>query len=383
MTPEARHQAAIEILDDWRAGREVENALTTWARGHRFAGSKDRAAIRDLVFDVLRCLRSCAHLGGGMTGRALVLGLVRRRGMNPAQVFSGQGHAPAPLSPSETAASDTPLSDAVALDCPDWLLPLVTASLGDAAAPVLRAMQERAPVHLRVNLARTSRDAAIAALAREGIVTRPHPLASTALQVTGPLRGLRDGPAFAAGLVELQDAASQAVICDLPDLRGRNVLDYCAGGGGKALALAALGAHVTAHDAKPARMHDLPARAARAGGRIQITQQPKGTFDLVLTDVPCSGSGSWRRDPAGKWRLTPDLLVQICDVQADILAKVAALVVPGGHLAYVTCSILAQENGDQIARFLSGQPDYRLVHQRQITPLDGGDGFFLALMQRG
>lgn len=382
MTPPARHQAAIDILDRILAGAPAEQALTGWARSARFAGSKDRAAIRDLVFDALRCRRSFAHLGGAETGRGLILGSLRAQGIDPDTIFTGAGYGPSPLTPEESAYSPEAMNEAVALDCPDWVLPQLRASLGEEdTASVLRALQSRAPVFLRVNLARTSLEAAIAALALDQIAAQPHPLAPTALEVTGNARALQRAHAYLNGLVELQDAASQAVITALPSLNGARVLDYCAGGGGKALALAAQGARVTAHDANPARMRDLPERAARAQVDIALADIPEGPFDLVLTDVPCSGSGSWRRAPAGKWLLTEGKLAEVQQAQAQILDRAAQFVREGGWLAYVTCSMLQGENQAQIGAFLARNAAFALHVERCYTPLDGGDGFYLALLR--
>ncbi len=380
MTPAARLNAAITILDRIQSGTPAEQALTGWARGNRFAGSGDRAAIRDHVFDCLRCLRSFAHLGDGATGRGLVLGLLRAQGVDPSTVFTGEGHAPAPLSDAERTHVPDPMPDALALDCPDWLYPAFQSSLGPDCAPVLRLLQQRAPVFLRVNVAKLTRAQAITALAKDGVSAEAFALADTALIVTENARQIRNSHAYADGLVELQDAASQAVIAALPDLRGLRVLDYCAGGGGKALALAARGAKVTAHDANPARMQDIGPRAARAGVAIE-TAAPKGTYDLVLTDVPCSGSGSWRRAPAGKWSLTADSLQALLQTQAAILDQAARHVRPGGWLAYATCSLLNTENAAQIDAFLARAPAFQLEKSLRLTPLDGGDGFFLGLMQ--
>jgi 16S rRNA (cytosine967-C5)-methyltransferase len=380
MTPAARLNAAITILDRIQSGIPAEQALTGWARGNRFAGSSDRAAIRDHVFDCLRCLRSFAHIGGAATGRGLVLGLLRTQGVDPETLFTGDGHAPDPLSDAERTHTPAPMPDAVALDCPDWLYPALQSGLGPDCAPILRLLQQRAPVFLRVNMAKVTPAQAIAALAADRITAEPHTLADTALVVTQNARQIRNSRAYADGLVELQDAASQAVIAALPDLRGLRVLDYCAGGGGKALALAARGAQVTAHDANPARMQDIAPRAARAGVKIAITK-PEGAYDLVLTDVPCSGSGSWRRAPAGKWALTPENLSALLATQAQILDRAAGFVRPGGWLAYATCSLLDAENTDQTRAFVARNPKFSTATTLRLTPLDGGDGFFFGLMQ--
>ena len=388
MTPAARVAAAIDILDTISAGAPAEQALTRWARGARYAGSGDRAAVRDNVYDALRRWRSLARLGGADTGRGRMLGALRAAGADPATLFGAPGHAPAPLTETEAAhlAHPPAMTEAEALDCPDWLEPALRHSLGADFAPVMRALQSRAPVFLRANLARGTRTAAAAALAEEGIDTAPSPIADTALEVTAGARRLRQSRAFAAGLVELQDAASQAVVAELAPAPGLRVLDLCAGGGGKALALAAhAGVEVWAHDAHPARMADLRPRADRAGVQIRQTNRPEDAapFDLVLADVPCSGSGSWRRDPEGKWRLTPERLAELRATQAQILDRAAALTTPGGRLAHVTCSLLAAENDDQAAAFLARHQDWRLSRQERWTPLQGCDGFHLAILTHG
>ncbi|MCR8549667.1 RsmB/NOP family class I SAM-dependent RNA methyltransferase [Salipiger sp. P9] len=381
MTPAARIAAAAGILDRIAEGTPAEQALLGWARASRFAGSKDRAAVRDHVFDVLRRWRSTAATGGGETGRARLLGLLRQEGTDPDTLFTGEGHAPAPLSAAERAAGHAPSEGAEAGDLPDWLWPRFRDSLGEDAAATAEALRHRAPVFLRVNSLRATSEEAMAALAEDGIETRPHPLAATALEVTGGARKIARSRAFAAGLVELQDAASQAVVAALPLTPGLRVLDYCAGGGGKALAMAArTGGPVEAHDANPGRMADLPARAARAGAEILRRDRPAGRYDLVLCDVPCSGSGSWRRAPEGKWRLTPEGLAELCTVQAGILETAAGLVAPGGTLAYATCSVLDCENGAQSAAFLAAHPGWRCTGSRQFLPRDGGDGFFVACL---
>jgi len=387
MTPAARIQAAIEILDEYLVGKPAEQALTGWARRSRFAGSKDRAAVRDHVFDALRSQRSLAALGGAMTGRGLMLGACRRDGTDPATVFSGEGHAPAPLTVQEMAAGHAPAAGAEALDIPDWLWPDFCASLGAEADAAARTLQSRAPVHLRVNLARTDRAAAIEALAADGVTCVLQEAAETALEVTGGARRIRNSAAYLDGRVELQDAASQALVEALPLTDGMRVLDYCAGGGGKTLAMGAR-AELTlyAHDAAPKRMRDLPDRAARAGLAVELLDGAGvarlAPFDLVLCDVPCSGSGAWRRAPEGKWRLTPQMLDEVTATQAAILDAAADLVAPAGVLAYATCSVLARENGDRIAAFLDRHPGWRCLWQRAWPVTAGGDGFFAAHLTR-
>lgn len=380
MTPAARLSAAIAILDRILAGTPAEQALVNWARASRYAGSGDRNAVRDVVFDCLRCRRSFAALGGAETGRGLVLGSLRQAGTDPAPLFTGEGHAPPPLTDAD--APEQPQGYA-ALDLPDWLAPQLAQDLGADLPAIAEAMRHRAPAFLRVNLARTTRAEAMARLAAEGIEAEPHPLSPTALLVTTGARRIAASEAYATGLVELQDAASQAVVDALPLEDGMRVLDYCAGGGGKALAMAARARlKLAAHDADPRRMRDLPARAKRAGAQVSLVDTPRaGGYDLILTDVPCSGSGSWRRAPEGKWLLTPDRLDGLVKIQAQIIDKAADLLPPGGCLAYATCSLLSAENRAQIDAFLTRRPDWSLQFDRQLTPLDGGDGFYVALLR--
>ncbi|MCA8882368.1 MAG: RsmB/NOP family class I SAM-dependent RNA methyltransferase [Rhodobacteraceae bacterium] len=387
MTPAARVSAAIEVLDQILAGLPAERALAAWGRGNRYAGSKDRAALRDLVFDALRRKRSYAALGGAETGRGLMIGALRHKAAPVEDVFSGARFAPAPLSAEEARAGGAAQDPAAALDCPDWLFPLICDALGDLAEPVLDSLRDRAPVALRVHLGRTTRDAAQAALLADGIETATHPLSPSALHVTGGARRIRASAAFATGDVELQDAASQAVADMVPLPEGGRMLDYCAGGGGKTLAVGArVRGQFWAHDVDLGRMVDLPVRASRAGLAVTCIDTAAlagaAPFDVVLVDAPCSGSGSWRRDPQGKWALTPDRLAALRDTQAAILDQAAQLVAEGGHLVYMTCSLLDQENSAQISDFLRRMPAWRQVQARALTPLDGGDGFFFSALTR-
>lgn len=386
MTPAARDSAAIAVLDRWRAREAAEAALTRWARGARYAGSSDREAVRDSVFTAIRRARSAQALGGGTDGRAMLLGLARAAGRAP-EGWTGEGHAPAALSPDELARLAQPLPPlprGVAFDCPDWLLPEFDASLGPDADSVLSALRGRAPVFLRVNIHRAAPASALAALADEGILAQPHPLAPWALEVKQGARRLRNAAAFRDGLVEPQDAASQAVVAAFVERlpAGTEVLDYCAGGGGKSLALAALGHGVSAHDVDPSRMRDLPARAARAGTPVTIDPAPQGNWPAVLADAPCSGSGSWRRAPEAKWTLTPERLAELGRIQRGILARCAELVRPGGVLGYATCSLLDAENRAPVEDFLRHHSGWQLDLERRWTPLDGADGFFLAVLRR-
>lgn len=382
MTPAARYQAAIEILDDILAGTPAEKALTGWARRSRFAGSKDRAAVRDHVFDVLRQKQSCAALGG-KSGRGLILGLIRAEGGAPDTIFVGGDYGPAPLTEEECLAGDA--SDV--LDLPEWIVPHLQAALGEAFALTERALRSRAPVMLRVNLAKSTCTDALRALADEGITAQPVEGSETALVVSEGARRIKLGRAYLDGLVELQDGSSQDAVAALAGLTPQRVLDYCAGGGGKSLALAALcDARIDAHDANPGRMADLPDRMARAGTDLRrlttedIATQPP--YDLVICDVPCSGSGTWRRTPDMKWRFSPEMLAELLATQDAILDAAAAHVAPGGHLAYMTCSLLCEENEERAESFVQRHKGFEPVDQRRWPVSPKGDGFFLAQFKR-
>ncbi len=384
MTPAARLSAAIDILDRIIAGTAAEQALTNWGRASRFAGSGDRHAVRDLVFDAIRCRRSFAALGGADTGRGLILGGLRSAAVDPATLFTGEGHAPMPVEPQETPRDMSALE---ALDCPDWLAPALQDALGDTFAPVMTLLKQRAPVFLRVNRRKASMATAMKALAVDGVATRPADRVKDALEVTENARKIQNSSAYKSGLVELQDLASQAVVASIPLTAKARVLDYCAGGGGKSLAMAAAQElQLFAHDINPRRMRDIPERAARAGVKIALLESASvaesGPFDLVLVDAPCSGSGSWRRSPEAKWALTPERLAELCSIQAQILNETAALVAPDGRLAYATCSLLQAENQHQIDAFLQRFPDWQQDSALVLTPMDGGDGFFLAILSR-
>ncbi|WP_037315592.1 RsmB/NOP family class I SAM-dependent RNA methyltransferase [Ruegeria halocynthiae] len=385
MTPAARIQASIEILDDFLSGTPVEKSLTNWARRSRFAGSKDRAAVRDHVFAALRCKRSFAARGGSETGRGLMIGLMRATDQSLEALFSGDRYAPAALSGDETGRDFE--TEAEQWDVPEWLWPRFQSSLGDQAVPVAQALQNRAPVHLRVNLIKSDVTGAIAALATGGVTAQPHPACETALEVVEGARKISQSEAYLDGLVELQDAASQAVVAALKLRPGMRVLDYCAGGGGKSLALAAQqGVKVFAHDVNAGRMRDLPERVARAGADVTILSPDDiaqhAPFDVVLADAPCSGSGSWRRAPAGKWALNEQRLHELSQIQRQILEDISPLVCPGGTLAYATCSMLDDENGAVTDSFVQSNPGWTETFRKTWIVSHGTDGFFTAHLTR-
>ena len=377
MTPGARLEAARLVLAEWQDGCPVERALTQWARGARYAGSKDRRAVRDHVYDILRQRGVCADLGGGEDPRALILGLARLSGL-AADLFADEGYGPAPLSDAEALRFSEPFVLDRSKDTPGWLRPRLAGAYGQWS-DIEAAMALRAPLYLRVNVQRCSLKEAQSRLAADGIMAEPAECA-TALEVRDGAPRLAGSQAYAEGLVEPQDLSVQKALAliDWPDGK---ILDYCAGGGGKALAIAAAtGRPIDIHDAHPRRLADAGPRAARAGATLRQIDDPSGPFDLVLTDVPCSGSGTWRRDPEAKWRLTAAGLDELLAVQAAILDRAAALT---HRIVYMTCSLLPEENGDQVDAFLSRHPGWNCLQSRQFTPLDASDGFYVAELPTG
>jgi 16S rRNA (cytosine967-C5)-methyltransferase len=380
--------AAIDCLNVIAGGQPAEQTLTNWARKNRYAGSKDRAAVRDHVYEALRRRRSFAALGGAETGRGLMIGALRADGADLSAYFSGEGYAPKPLDADELAHGPREMSEGETFDCQDWCLPLLQRSLGDDFAPVMTALQSRAPVFLRVNLRATDVTGARASLAGDGITSEPHALSPTALLVTDGARKIRASAAYTTGLVELQDVASQAIVDALRPLpEDGRVLDYCAGGGGKSLAMAAISdAAFFAHDVAQGRMADLPMRATRAGADVICLEtsdlEASGPFDLIFVDAPCSGSGAWRRHPEAKWTLTEARLAMLVDIQMKIMLQASELLSETGTLAYATCSLLDVENDLQTRAFLTQKPEWSLVRSRRLTPLDGGDGFYISIFTR-
>lgn len=430
MTPGARVAAAIEVLDDIEARhRPAADALKDWGLSHRFAGSKDRSAIGTLVFDALRRRASAAYVMGAETGRAIALGALRlARGMGVddiAALCAGQAHAPSPLLEAELERLGAPdLAGApihVAGDFPAWLEPSFIAVFGEAAAAEGRALAARAPLDLRVNTLKATREKALASLAH----LRPEPTPFSPFGLRLPLtpdgRGaaLAAEPAYVKGLVEIQDEGSQLAALFAAAKPGEQALDLCAGAGGKTLALAAMmqnKGQIYASDADGRRLMPIYARLDRAGARnVQVRPQRQGAdaladldgrCDLVVVDAPCTGTGTWRRNPDAKWRMRPGALEQRIADQDRALEQAARFAKPGGRILYATCSVLREENEDRLAGFLAAHPEFRSLPAQamaeraglpglaifaspfgdglRLTPLTSEtDGFFIATLMRG
>ena len=385
MTPGAHIAAAIEVLDQILVGQNAEVSLIKWGRSNRFAGSGDRYAIRDIVYDALRHKNSLTKRSKNISGRSWIIALLKKRELNLDEYFGTTRYSPPKIKKWELEF--LPIENESDLyDIPNWLWPKWKESLGIKAIEVADTLKERANIFLRVNIIKGTREDAIQALEKDGIISKFHPTVSTALIVNKGTRKIKNSGAYNIGLVELQDASSQASVLKLNiDLNGP-ILDFCAGGGGKSLALSAyLNKPIFAYDTNFERMKDLPNRARRSGANIRIINSndlKKSHYGLVFCDAPCSGSGSWRRDPEGKWSLTLQDYDKLLSLQENILATASQLVKPNGNLVYATCSILKDENKAQIQKFLENTNDWALKKEKFSIPSELGDGFYFSILKR-
>ena len=430
MRPGARVHSAIAVLDDiLHRHRPAAQALADWAKASRFAGSSDRAAVGNLVYDALRRKTSIAAQMESDTPRALVLGAAGRAlGLSAEAVAAaadGSPHVPDPLTADETAGLTRSLpADApgwVRGDFPQWLAPAFARVFGTAAAEEGAALARRAPVDIRVNTLKATREKVLKALS--GLKPAPCELSPAGIRLPAPEGAARQPnveaePAHAKGWYEVQDEGSQIAALLAGAARRAQVLDICAGAGGKTLAMAAAmgnSGQIYAYDRDKARLRPIFERLKRAGVRnAQVL--PAGDeaalsglgarFDLVLADAPCTGTGVWRRRPDSKWRLKPHDIIDRQAEQRAILALAAPLVKPGGRLVYATCSILPEEGADQMDAFLAAHADFACVPTAAawteaglaepppasadgrtdsllLTPArHGTDGFFIAVLRR-
>jgi 16S rRNA (cytosine967-C5)-methyltransferase len=416
-----RLTAAIEVLTEIETRHfPVRMALKRWGESARYAGSKDRAFVSGLALDALRRKRSLGWMMGDDSVRGVVLGVLAHDwGWSAERIAeaAGEEHGPGALSEAELERMAAPraIADApapVAGDYADWLEPYLVRALGEGRAAEMAALSQRAPVDLRLNLLKT--DVARGAKAVAAIGAEPAGLLDAAFRIAAPQAADRTPsveavPAFSKGWFEVQDLGSQIAAATAGEIKGKQVLDFCAGGGGKTLALAAAmgnSGQIYAHDSDARRLADTIRRGQRAGVRNLQIRSPiegeplkglEGKLDLVFVDAPCTGSGTWRRHPDAKWRLSPDQLAKRQIEQDAVLADAADFVKVGGRLIYVTCSLLVEENEDRIAAFLERHPGFAAtpitldnVQQHitaqghlRLTPKSAGtDGFFAAVLER-
>lgn len=424
-----RIAAAIEVLEEIETRhRPAQEALKDWGVRHRFAGSGDRTVIGNLVFDVLRKRASLAWRMGAETPRALALGVYAFEWDNgleglEAALAADERHAPEALTEAERKAlAANSLEDApdwVQADVPEWLWPAFTANFDDEAVAEGKALATRAPVDLRVNTLKASREKVARRLESHGVIETP--IAGTGLRLEARpgakrMPHVQAEEGYRKGWFELQDEASQIAALLVFAQPGEQVLDFCAGGGGKTLALAATMGNkgqIYAYDSDKHRLAPIHERIARAGARnIQVRSPSEGALDdlvgkmdRVLVDAPCTGTGVWRRRPDAKWRLSESALEDRIQEQEQVLAMASAFVKVGGCLVYATCSVLAEENEEQVYRFLDANPNFSIVSLGEVwqdtfgfdkpqpwsadmnsitmTPASTGtDGFYVAVMMR-
>lgn len=425
--------AAIEVLRDVLDRRTpVKEAVRDWGKKSRFAGSRDRAWISGLVLDALRRKSSIEHAMEATGPRPLAIGALKHAwGWDIRKIEEAlkDEHAPPALMGGEREAlilAPDPAAPAyVRGDYPEWLAPNLQRAFGPDAVAEAMAMAHRAPLDLRVNTLKSDPEKAGRAL--ESVKARPMPELKNGFRVPAPdaiERGeaVEAIPAYSKGWVEVQDMGSQiaaAASCARP---GEQVLDYCAGGGGKTIAMAAMmenKGQIFSHDVDGRRLSALIPRIDRAGIRNVQLRHPKenaslddlvGKMDLVMIDAPCTGVGTWRRKPDAKWRVSESALKKRMEDQAMILRTACNYVKPGGRLVYVTCSFLMEENEDQVASFLADRSDFHMDDTAEaaarsgqltdagiklvkkcrrpagsvrLTPYTAGcDGFFIAAMRR-
>lgn len=431
MTPGARAAAAIELLDAIESDRTqpADRLVSDWFRRRRYAGSGDRAVVSRVVFTVLRRRAQLdwwiERAGGSVGARTrAIAALLIGEGWPADQLaaaFDGGSYRPASLDEAETALAeqlagkgfDDPDQPApVRANIPDWLEAPFREALGDGLDREMAALLAEAPVDLRVNTLVGTRADAVERLAKAEIEAVPTPFSPLGLRLARRVN-LGASAAFRSGLIEIQDEASQIAALMVGARPGETVLDYCAGAGGKTLALAAAmenRGRLVACDTADWRLAHARPRLSRAGisnveTRLLGRKGPApsfGPFDRVLIDAPCTGSGTWRRNPGAKWRLRPEDLDRHTASQAAILDSAAALVAPGGRLVYAVCSLLDAEGGAQIEAFLRRRDDFAVVPAADawaetvggacpssgpylgfLPGRDGTDGFFLAVLERG
>src|SRR3954453_8566926 len=406
MTPAARLSAAIDLIQTIDAQRiPAAPALKEWGTAHRYAGSGDRAAISGLVWDVLRRRSSSAWLMDNDTPRARVLGMLKlERGMDTeavAALCDAGRFAPEPLSEAElTALTSRSLKDApahIAGDYPEWLDAPLAEVFGDDRVAEATAMASRAPLDLRVNTLKAKPEKVLSSLAHLGV--EPTPWSPLGLRIelgadaSNP--GIHAEEDFIKGAIEVQDEGSQLAALLSGAKPGEQVIDLCAGAGGKTLALAALmqgKGRLIATDHDKRQLAPMYERLSRAGVHNADIRAPKGdtdpladiraSADLVLIDAPCTGTGTWRRNPDAKWRMRPGALEVRLKDQAEVLDRAARLVKPGGRIAYITCSVLPPENNSQVQAFIERHPEFPLVPPEQTASVlwDKADEFAKAAL---
>jgi 16S rRNA (cytosine967-C5)-methyltransferase len=407
MTPAARLSASIELIDMIEAQRiPAAKALKEWGTAHRYAGSGDRAAISGLVWDVLRRRASSAWIMDDDSSRSRVLGMLRlERKLDTdaiAALCDGGRFGPAPLTEAEhDALASRSLDQApapVAGDYPEWLDPYLTEMFGEDRVAETEAMASRAPLDLRVNTLKTTREKALGQLAHLGARQTPWSPAGLRIELGADARnpGVHAEEIFIKGGIEVQDEGSQIAAMFAAARPGEQVIDLCAGAGGKTLALGAMmegKGRLIATDRDKRQLVPIHERLSRAGIHNAEVRTPRGegetlddikaSADLVVIDAPCTGTGTWRRNPDAKWRIRPGALEIRLKDQIEVLDRAVPLLKPGGRIAYITCSVLPPENGAQVSAFLARHKEFSIVPPAQTVAVlrDKAEAFATAALQ--
>ena len=424
MTPAGQLAAAIDLVAAIEADHRPADAIANhFFRTRRFIGAGDRREVSTLVWGVLRARRHLgwwlAHFGAEPTPRMLLAVQALFSGMTVHKIgmaFSAGRYGPPPLSEAELILLEKfaghtlehpNMPDAVKYEVPDWILPRLKAQFGPALDAEMAALGIPAPLDLRINALKTTREAAMRVLAQEGLLAQPTRFSPWGLRLAGR-QSITQGKAFQDGLVEIQDEGSQLIALLVDAKPGMRVVDFCAGAGGKTLAIAMTmenKGHIVACDASAPRLDGAIKRLRRAGvhnveqhlleAGDKWTKRQAQKFDRVLVDAPCTGTGTWRRNPDARTRLTETDLLELLAKQAMILDQAQKLTKPGGRLIYATCSLLNDENEAQVEAFLArypifkrvpvGDPAPEVLHGPQMRLLPrthGTDGFFAAILER-
>ena len=399
MRRDSRANAAIFILDEFLAGQNLNAILSKWTKANRYAGSSDRESIRDIVFDILRVKKTFTFILNKekqvINGRALVFLYSVYYSLPLNDIFTGQKYGPDKLNNyenefSEIAKENNERGFEVIDNIPDFLLTEFQRSLGSKFGNVMRLLEKRAPVSIRVNAHKSDVSSILEVLSSEGIEGKIAKKVRYGIEIIGNPRRLTQLKSFKDGYFEVQDLHSQKTIEGLPIKEDTKILDYCAGAGGKILNIASLlkgNGRFFVHDLDKKKLIEADLRAKRAGIKLkrlnaENMEQHHNSFDYILADVPCSGSGTWRRNPQQKWRITSDSLEEILNRQITILNEVKDLIKKNGLLFYITCSLLKIENEEVVDDFLIQNKNFSLSNKENITIDTQGDGFFCAVLQK-
>ncbi len=395
MRDDARANAAIEILDEYLKGRNLNNILEAWNQNNKFAGSSDREKIRDAVFDILR-LRNTLKYPLELeniceSGRSLMVSYVLYNSEQIENIFTGSKYGPSHLNPKEENVREKFIKNKSKFfvpqyNAPDFLIEDLKFSLGEKFEKIMDILVKRAPISIRVNVNKTDLYDVKEKLKNEGIDTEACLGVVQGLRVINNFRRVKMSKSFQEGLFDFQDLNSQKVIEDCDLLEHEKFLDFCSGAGGKILCLASLRKGIGsffAYDIDKSKLENLGLRAHKAGIKVDIVEKKEiieayKSFDCVLLDVPCSGSGAWRRNPQQKWRITPKQIEELIMLQSNLLKQAKNLLKDNGKLIYITCSLLRSENQSIIENFILNNPRFSIVRQKNYYPSEIGDGFYCA-----